>query len=332
MSVVEICSSMPPDVLEGAFALHALSAHPARHDRWLRDPRLDGQVLVLRHDGHVEGFLPVAQPRIARLGDPKYDPASVARSDDVDARGWLLIGGGSEYLGGVVLAADATEGAASSLFRAAAEVAVDRGLRPIALHVPDDQVELAVEALGDGAERQRTSARASLLGPISSDDEYLASLSRSRRSMVRRDRRDFAARGLTTAVVPFGEEDPCGPEMIASVKRRHGTPDQPALARLRLDAWGATRTGEFIAIEVRDVGGELLAISYACIGSQSLEVLDVGLVSESDARLMAYLEACYYRPIALMIENGCARIDLGTEAVQPKVLRGATTSEMWAVY
>jgi hypothetical protein len=147
---------------------------------------------------------------------------------------------------------------------------------------------------------------------------------------VRKDRRIIAESGLRTEVLPAEQVAEIAGEFVANVKQRHGVPDHPRLARMRLSEWAAAPLGERVAFVVSDRGGPL-AMTFACRTADRLEIYEAGLIDQSSHRHVAYVESLVYAPVRYGIDNGVSEIVLGLDAEVPKTIRGATLSPVWAV-
>lgn len=161
--------------------------------------------------------------------------------------------------------------------------------------------------------------------------DHLSGLDHGRRSVVRRDLRRIRDHGLTGACVPAADLVAEAAALVAEVKLRHGVPDHPRLAALRLRAWAAAPVGRRVGFAVRDAGGALLAACFGCHHGQELELTEIGLADHPEHRHLAYVEALFYAPLRYAERLGCTTIRMGLGSSRPKDLRGATFSPVWAV-
>jgi hypothetical protein len=159
---------------------------------------------------------------------------------------------------------------------------------------------------------------------------YLAWLSGSRRSVVRRDWRDFAAAGFAFAREPPAQVLEEAVALIQAVKLRHHGADHPTLTKLRMRGWVAAADGQAVAFTVRSPGTDLVAVSFGVTYDRTLEMYEIGL-SDGPGRHCAYAEAMVYSPLRFAAANGCERILLGIGSAHPKRLRGASPAPLWAV-
>jgi hypothetical protein len=157
-------------------------------------------------------------------------------------------------------------------------------------------------------------------------EDYLGDLPRSRRSLVRRDQRDFATsrlRGIeTTQVDTILASDLC--ERIWQIKVRHGLHEPIALLRMRVERW-LEAVPNATAWLVEDYRGALVAGSIGCSTSSTLFVYEVGVDWSAPACHCAYIHAMIYMPMSTAGVRTDVRVDLGYDARQPKVLRGASS-------
>jgi predicted N-acyltransferase len=252
-----------------------------------------------------------------------------------DLRALVLLGGRENQAAGVSLSASLPPGLASTVRRALVSRAVVeaevRGLRAAAMFVRDNELpdfRAGMLAADDGV--VRLDQLATLSVPASFDD-YLLALPSSRRSIVRRDLRDVRAIGLRTEVQSPDLLLRAASQLVVNIKTRHGIPDHPRLAELRLRRWSETCPGEHICFSVRDSEGVLVAVSFGCQLGKTLELNEIGLIERTGRlRHAAYLETLVYAPLRQAIAARCDTLLLGLGTPTPKNLRGAVLAPVWA--
>lgn len=291
--------------------------------------------------GELVGVLPVCRPGVAAMWDRDYDAGRLLGSDvPADARRWLFLGGCRDLAAGSLVHAHLEPAGADSVRSALVATAVatghDEGLRVIAAYLRDAELEAFTAVAPGPAATVRCGERAVLRLPRVAAPEpglapYLAMFDRRRRNKIRRDWRDFGLAGLRTSqlAVPDAIDPAAG--LVAAVKRRHGIPDHPRIAALRLRRWYDLGLGRYRAFAVHDRAGRLLATCFACAIGSALDVHEIGLADNGDVRLSAYLEAGFYAPIRYALALGCTRVELGGGTTVAKRLRGAEIEPVWAV-
>jgi hypothetical protein len=317
-----------------------ISAALAPQDLLRRAPDAQWAVswVLAESDGAVVGLLPMWRSIRPRFASGLFDPRQVAPEifgSGGDARDYLLIGGAADLVAGYSVARQLTGAerhrVGTALVGRAFAEAGERGLRGASLYVREAQLDSFVGA-GAGGRRAACAVDefAELAVPDQGIEAYLRGLSSGRRSTVRRDLDGLRRRELRSRTVPAADAITESAGLVAAVKARHGIPDHPRLAAMRLTGWAGAALGRRLAFTVRDPGGELLAVSFGCRHGDVLELYEIGL-AESAHRHYAYVEALVYAPLRFAIENGCRLLQLGLGSSRPKMLRGATLSSVWAV-
>ncbi|GIF01025.1 GNAT family N-acetyltransferase [Paractinoplanes rishiriensis] len=291
------------------------------------DARWDCAVVLARLGERPVGYLAVHRRRFGPCRDADYDLTRVLGLDGE----YAYLGGRHDLAAGVVLAdrpgADPGEVRRALLAGGLAEVG-RAGIGAAALYVPDSEVADFAAALGAGCVVRRLGSAAVL---DLAEPGYPAGLRRSRRKLVRQERRRLEALAMTVTEVPAEGAAGGAAPLIAAVRRGHGLPDHPRLVAHRLGQWLACGTGEHVAFEVRDRAGMLLAVSFGCRAGDRLDMYDIGLVAEHEHRHLAYAAAGVHGPIRHAERHGCTTIHLGLSSSAPKVLRGARLVPVWGL-
>jgi hypothetical protein len=285
----------------------------------------------------IVGLLPVFRFTGQRFPTPIFDPAAVAPGlfADRPADEYLLIGGSTELYSAVAFAGGLHPSARCTVGRvlvdAAYRLAFDEGLTGAALYLRDEQRELFSHPCRPRP-WHRLDDFARLAVPAGRrEEDYLANLAGSHRSIVRRDWRRRREQRLHSVAEPAREVVDESLPLVADVKRRHDVEDHPRLIKLRLDRWATEPFGTRLAFTVRDVGGRLLAVSFGCHWDKTLELHEIGLTPDAGMRQLAYVEALVYAPLRYAQARCCAELHLGLGSPRPKTLRGARLSPVWAI-
>lgn len=312
---------------------------PGRLRRVAADARWRSWFVVALASGVPVGLLPLYRSKNPSFATPIFDPVRVApelfgvasrRADE-----YLLIGGNTGLVSGAALAASLDHELAHRVLVMLVDTAFDHaaatGLTGAALYVRDHDIEgFRCGSAGRRAARP-IGEFATLPVPGRTLEQYLSTLSRGRRSIVRRDWRWLDERGLRAVQAPAADLIEEAAPLVAEVKRRHGVPDHPALVCLRLQDWAAEPVGVRVAFAVRGANGQLLAVSFACHRGDLLEMYEIGLTDDPDVRHLAYVEVLVYAPLRYAARTGCAEIQMGLDSLTPKTLRGAVSTRVWAV-
>jgi hypothetical protein len=269
----------------------------------------------------------------AELLNPARVAPSIFGETPRPADAYVLIGGSSQLTAGGAIADGIDDVSGDQVLMAMVEAGFQdawmQGLVPAALHIRNDQV--AAFRGGEPSKRQAVAIDTFACLPVASMPQYLASLGHSRRSVVRRDWKRFAALGLHAATEPAGEVIEEAAPLVVSVRERHAIADDPRLAALRLALWAASDPGRRLAFTVRSSTGLLLAVCFGCHHGEVLELYEIGLTEDSSLRQAAYFESMVYAPLRYAVSSGCRTIHLGQGAARPKQLRGARVEAVWAV-
>jgi hypothetical protein len=329
---------LPDDVACRPWRSASVALEPLR----LRSPDVGGRwsisFAVAWNKTRPIGIVPLCQYHGKAFASPIYDPAAIAPrmfSDaQVTADQYLFIGGAADLVSGVAVLADLSrtdaEETRSALVDAAFHIAAHDNLVGVALYVRDAELPAFI-GRGDQRDHEAVSEFSSIHVTGSEMAAYLGSLSHGKRSVVRRDLQRISEAGLLAAEVPLAEVIDEASHLIVAVKNRHATMDHPLLTQLRLTEWSRSSVGVPVAFSVRNDSGRLIAVSFGCHRSPSLEMYEVGLADDPVDRHLAYTEVLVYAPIRYALRESCTQLDLGLGSTTPKRLRGAHVSTVWAV-
>lgn len=312
------------------------------------EPRWHVRYATAWRDDELVGVLPLCRPRVAAMWDPSYDATTLLhRPAPADARRWLFLGGSRDVAAGTLVTTGAGTGeeehrsddtVRTSLVAAGVAVGRREGLYVLAAHVWEQERAAFLAAAPGRAAAVPCGETAVLRLPRVSEadpalDTYLSVLEGRRHKYIRREWRNFTAAGLRGAETSVPDAiDEGAAALLATVKRRHGVPDHPRLAALRLRRWHALGLGDYRSFTVHDSAGRLLGASFACAAGAAVEVHEIGLAEGTPLRLHAYLEAGIYAPIRYALAGGRTRIEFGGGgAMEAKRRRGARVETVWAV-
>ncbi|HEX5995228.1 MAG TPA: GNAT family N-acetyltransferase [Jiangellales bacterium] len=337
LAVAEVSAATLRDtVAANAWQASTAALAPSSLLRAARDGRWRTVVLVAMLAGVPVGLLSLTRLKGSAFAAATSDPAMLAPGlfGRVPASDYLLLGGHGDLVADALVAADVSADHRFAVTAALVAEGTGRaersGLVAAALCVPDGSVEAFVAGFGAAA-RQEVDRAWTLRVPAGGPDGYLASLDHGRRSVVRRDWRRLDALGVRAEECPAREAVGEAAQLVVNVKHRHGVADHPRLAALRLDDWASDEFGLRTAFVVRGPDRRMLAVSFGCRHGEMLEMYEVGLVDDSEVRHAAYTEVLVYAPLRSAWRTGCTTVGLGLGSAQPKRLRGAVGSPVWAV-
>lgn len=162
-------------------------------------------------------------------------------------------------------------------------------------------------------------------------DDFVASLDRKERHVWRRDVRVGSQIGFRTECVDLTES---GLEealpLLAAVNENNGDATPAALLRFRIRRWAAG-TGHYVIFRTVDAQGVLVSVVTAQVGSDYLDLCDVGIVKSESRRRDIYANAVFVSPAEFALENGIPSVYLGAGHSTPKILHGAKTWKLWNV-
>lgn len=199
-------------------------------------------------------------------------------------------------------------------------------------YLPRSEAELVVgTGLVDAAEivLQTCEARFDLAG--TSFDDYLAGLSSSRRSVVRRDLAAFETAGFEIERLRLSEAEDFTTRLLVRLHDRHGGLDEES-AHAMIANQTASLDDLSVVFAALDPDGAAVAYSLAYVWEDSIYLRFVGLDHDRSEPSGAYFEVAYYAPIRYAYEHGLRTVHLGVGSLRPKVLRGGRLDELYAVF
>lgn len=329
-------ADLPPGWQSRRWEYTSVSLAPARLETLHRDARWTVRYAVALSGDEPTVLLPLYRSKSPSISDCYHDPGrqfAEIPSAPSDARRWVLAGGAGDLAGGFLVLPEVGDSAESrvALARRAAEVAKGEGCSIAAFYVREPEVEPFLRAWGDAAITVNAGEAAEIPMPFGTLTEYLDSFSSHRRRRIRKDWRDFAALGLSSAFQPAREMFEEAAHLVVAQRARLGIPDHPRLAAYRLQRWSSAGQGRYLCFSVRGTNGRLLAATFGCDTGNTLDMYEIGLASDPEVRLAAYLESGYYAPIRYAVHAGCARIEIGIGAPAAKRLRGAVFTPVHSV-
>lgn len=297
-------------------------------------------VVARDEHGRLAGLLPLyLVPRSDRgsfyhpgdsLGDDA--PLLAAAGDPV-----ALLGARAGYLTGWSIATDRTDAEATTLvallFTEGCRVAAALGAALVTMQfMPRDQAALLVASGAvdrDELVLQRPQARIAV--PPGGFDAYLDALSAARRSIVRRDLRQYARSRCVTSWMRLSEAVDFAPDLLARVQDRHARPIDPAQIRRMLTAQALSLDAlSLVVASYRD--GRPIAYSLSYVEGDTVYVRLAGLDHAAAEGTGAYFTTTFYEPIRHACERGARWVVLGIGSMRPKLLRGALLEPLFGVF
>lgn len=284
---------------------------------------------LLRRDTLV-ACLPCYLPKGDGEVSPDYDLVRMGYGDLLaPRRRRLLVGGYSELHAAMVFSSTAPEDLVSQrlisaiLITDVTQFCCHEGLQPVAIYANAALSDACVEAW-DSCVTDSLSSSWELLTTGTSFEAHVSAQRAGVRATLRRDVRDFAARGLSVsadAVTALSYSDLA---MIESVITKHSTSNNSSLDRVRLSLWLTRHATTGRVFRVLDRDGVTVAVSVgATVPGLGLRMYEVGMLQEYVHRGFAYILAVVHGPLLLALREGVTSVDLGNGADRPKRLRGA---------
>ncbi|MEO3808172.1 GNAT family N-acetyltransferase [Sphaerisporangium sp. B11E5] len=227
---------------------------------------------------------------------------------------------------------DARDPEAARRFITALDIwAEDNGIRTVAyLYLRSDHPEFAAALAETGHTLIPMVDRCDMRVTWTGFEGYLRTLSRNKRTAVRRELREIGRRGITVTERPFGDDEP---ELIALrcklVAKYGGTPDpgrEATSLRYLRDHFGA---GDLIVVEARKAG-RMLAFSLFIRDGDSLTVLMNGTDYDDPDASFIYFATMFYRPAEIAPALGVRAIGYGIGTIAAKQSRGCATDTLYA--
>ncbi|WP_244871675.1 GNAT family N-acetyltransferase [Catellatospora sp. TT07R-123] len=287
----------------------------------------DGPALWLRDTLSPAPRMNAADVASGAVAGLEVDPAQLEALRAAYPR--QLVCAATGYGSPVVAAAEPTAAQLSTLVAGLVAEAGRQQAVPALLHVPQG------DPLLDVLEQEGFAVGMADLYPVldlpgDGIDDYLAMLSKGRRSNARRE---TAARAGGRVDVFTGEQ--CRPHLAAAAwlnaqgyLQRGGYRDEhEALAVYqRL----VDRCGDDFILTMVSVGDQPVASATLIAGTGELLLYSAGLLLPDSRDVAGYFNAAYYLPIEYAYAHGMRRIHLGPTGWQAKQLRGARFTPLYA--
>jgi predicted N-acyltransferase len=186
------------------------------------------------------------------------------------------------------------------------------------------------DALGDAGWLQRLGTQFHWENEgYSTFDDFLGALSSRKRKVLRRERRDANAAGLTFSALRGHEIkerhwDAFYRFYQSTVDRKWGS---AYLTRSFFDLLGE-RVGDRVVLMLAEHDGEPVAGALNLIGAEALYGRNWGCVGDWP---FLHFELCYYRAIDFAIEHGLRRVEAGAQG-QHKIQRGYLPRPTYSVH
>ncbi|MGW7576318.1 GNAT family N-acetyltransferase [Streptomyces sp. NPDC054765] len=218
-----------------------------------------------------------------------------------------------------------------ALARAAVELAEAEGCVATGfLYLAEDAAQDLADALGTPAPFL-VAAQTELVGGWPDFEHYLATLSTSRRGMVRRERRQFAKGGITTRVL-YGTQDldEATAQLQLRLRERYGVAGTVE-SILRDYAQLRATVEDRVRVFVCEQDGQPIGMSLGLVDGERLYMRLAGFdYSATDTRF-TYFNAVYYEPILWGIEHGIKRYFFSSGTYDAKLARGCTPVLLYGV-
>lgn len=164
--------------------------------------------------------------------------------------------------------------------------------------------------------------------PGASFDDYLGSLSRDRRQMVRREMRRFAEAGLAVSIEDPREIVADTARLMAQLEHKYGVPAAAEQISDSLAAHYKALGGSGVAFVCRRAGTPI-GVALGFTWGRTLYMRMAGFDYEALPGKFEYFNLVLYEPIRFCLDNGLDEVHLGATAHQAKIMRGARVSPMF---
>lgn len=160
-------------------------------------------------------------------------------------------------------------------------------------------------------------------------DDFLATLSHSRRKSLKRERRAVAEQGITLEIVSGADLRPAHWDAffgfyIATSERKWG---DPYLTREFFDIVGATMA-ERVALVLARKDGRFIGGALNLVGEDTIYGRNWGCRGDFP---FLHFEACYYQAIEFAIARGLKRVEAGAQG-EHKLQRGYLPVATWSAH
>jgi hypothetical protein len=294
--------------------LYALLGQPVRY------------VLATTATREICGLLPVYPT--SRPFDSGADPALLFDQRQ-PAREWAngtCLGSNGTLPNWVAASAEFRHAALSAIFDVGFALAVDAGSDFVCVPKIEDHLLAEVAASLPASEFDSYAMHEAIMDvPFSSYDEYVESLPARRRKYVRRQRRVFAESGLQVAEANL--EDTCRElaPLLWNVEHKYG--GQQSVEFLEIYLLGLAMGKNCTTLIAHD-GTAPVAFSVISQHGRNWRMRAWGCDHDKTDGTFAYFNLSIYEPLALAAARGARTLILGTEALELKQERGATTRRL----
>lgn len=161
--------------------------------------------------------------------------------------------------------------------------------------------------------------------------EYDASLSRSRRELARRERRQLTRGGRVITVEELTDDNVTEfGRLQANTQRRHGAYGDAAFFTRMYRRMGMALAGSVIAFACRHEC-RTLGFLWAVVHRDTLVARSIGLDYDHIGQHGEYFNLLVHAPVQFCLENGLREIDLSIGSLRQKLLRGGHAIPAWSV-
>lgn len=211
------------------------------------------------------------------------------------------------------------------------ELALSEGARSVAFPYVYGTQGLLRSALHQcGYSTQRADDAFVLDLSFSTFDDYLASLSRHRRSEIRRERRRIVDAGVTVDSLPFERVDLAElARLECSLQTKYNRPRSPADVINAMHTLGAA-IGRNMVVHVAQLDGDIIGFAMVVYWRGGGYPRWVGFDYQRQGSLPVYFEVVFYRTIEVGLERGARRIDYAIGSEAAKESRGCRRVEQWS--
>jgi predicted N-acyltransferase len=293
--------------------------------------------VLCRADGLLLGALPLYEAGVLRSG--LYDPVTVHADfvgADADPGRWapdVIAGSRTGYRNPLLFAHDVPrprrQEALELLVQAAVAVARKQGAGAVSFpYLTPRNAAVMCDILGPSAVSLVDAVKLVVPVPATFED-YLGTLSRNRRTAVRRERDVFRASGATVRRTGLAEARDVVSHLYANLLAKYGGRDAEARAA---DYIG--RQTEFVAdrsvVWLCERAGQPVAFSLFYEVDDVLFSRFVGF-DYTDASHFEYFNLLFYEPMEYACGAGLKAVDLSVDTAEAKIRRGAHPQPLWSV-
>lgn len=176
-----------------------------------------------------------------------------------------------------------------------------------------------------------TSLRVVVPVPGRTVEEYHAALTRSRRELVRRERRMLAKGDRTVEVEELTERNiPDLAQLQCNTQLRHGSFGDAAYFAALYRRVAACLAGRVFAFVCRHAG-RAIGFMWAIRHGRTLVARSIGLDYDRVGRYAEYFNLMIHEPVRYCLEHGLTEIDMSVGSYPQKLLRGGRPILAWSL-